>query len=215
MNQMQLKFKFYYDHILSQVYDEGTSAFHESVTHDLIERFIDPLQLTQDSRILDVGCGPGYFLDAMHERGFSDVTGLSVSSEDIAICKGKKHRVEERDINLLWDRDESVDMIWSRHSLEHSPFPYITLLEYNRVLRPNGVLFIEVPQPDCERNHENNKNHYSVLGKVMWFNLLQRSGFDFDWYEFEVPMRDLAIDQTFRERSYIFLCRRARPVDIK
>jgi len=34
--------------------------------------------------------------------------------------------------------DESVDFIFLRHALEHSPYPIFSLMEYNRVLKQGG-----------------------------------------------------------------------------
>ena len=183
-----LKLKFYYEHVLGQVYAEGESAFHQDITQDVVARFIDPLNLHKHAEILDLGCGPGYFLDAMKQRDFTNVTGVSLSAEDVNTATKKQHQVIRSDMNFLSNRDESVDMLFCRHSLEHSPFPYITLLEYNRILKPNGYLYIEVPAPDCERPHEENRNHYSILGRSMWLSLLKRSGFDVTWYDYEFPL---------------------------
>lgn len=211
----QLRLKFYYDYILGQVYAEGDSAFHKSITEDVIERFIDPLKLHKKSAILDLGCGPGYFLDAMKMRGYANLVGVSLSDEDVTTCQSKGHNVRKADINFLSDPDESLDMLFCRHSIEHSPFPYITLLEYNRVLRPNGNLYIEVPAPDCDRNHETNRNHYSILGKAMWLSLLQRTGFDIEWYDYNFPITLNKTGEKFEEKYYIFVCQRRRPVDVK
>jgi SAM-dependent methyltransferase len=209
----QLRIKFYYDHILSQVYAEGESPFHRDITQDVVTRFIDPLNLPKHAEILDLGCGPGYFLDAMQQRDFTNVTGVSLSADDIDTATKKQHRVVRSDMNFLSNRDESVDMLFCRHSLEHSPFPYITLLEYNRVLRPNGYLYIEVPAPDGERPHEENRNHYSILGRSMWLSLLKRSGFDVTWYDYEFPI--MLEGQRITEKYYVFVCQRKRPVDVK
>lgn len=210
----QLKLKFYYDHVLTQVYAEGESAFHKDITQDVVKRFVDPLNVPKTAKILDLGCGPGYFLDTMKAQGYTDVTGLTMSTEDFDANTAKGNSVQRSDMNFLADRDETVDMLFCRHSLEHSPFPYITLLEYNRVLKPNGHLYIEVPQPDCERPHEDNRNHYSILGRSMWLNLLKRTGFDVTWYDYEVPIQYPDGTQ-FLEKYYIFVCQRKRPVDVK
>lgn len=209
----QLKLKFYYDHILSQVYAEGESPYHKDVTYDVVERFVKPLDLPKNSYILDLGCGPGYFLDNMKELGYTNVHGLTMSTEDVETNLAKGNQVRRADMNFLADRDETVDMLFCRHSLEHSPFPYISLLEYNRVLKPKGYLYIEVPQPDCDRQHEENRNHYSILGRSMWLQLLSRSGFDVNWYEYELPV--VFEDQQYMEKYYIFVCQRKRPVDVK
>ena len=137
-----VKLKFYYDHVLSTVYDEGESPFHQDITKDVVSRFIDPKKLPVTSKIIDLGCGPGYFLDEMKQRGYNNVQGVTLSPADVAICQRNGHNVKKTDMNFLDDKDESVDMLFCRHSIEHSPFPYITLLEYNRVLKPNGYLYI-------------------------------------------------------------------------
>ncbi len=211
-----VKLKFYYEHVLTQIYAEGHSPFHESITRDVVERFIDPLILQRDAAILDLGCGPGYFLDAMRDRGYTNVRGITLSDEDISTCRQRGHQVQRADMNFLDDRDESLDMLFCRHSLEHSPFPFLTLLEYNRVLKPQGVLYVEVPKPDMVKPQENNRNHYSILGKSMWLALLSRSGFDVQWCEYEFPVKNTQ-DPTdaWTEQYYIFVCRRSRPVDVK
>jgi len=211
----QLKLKFYYDHVLGTVYHEGESHFHKSVTKDVISRFVDPKNIAKDAKILDLGCGPGYFLDEMRDRGYTNLEGVTLSIEDANGCISKGHRVRRSDMNFLEDRDESVDMLFCRHSLEHSPFPYITLLEYNRILKPGGFLYIEVPSPDCDQPHQDNKNHYSILDRKMWLALLQRTGFDIQWYDYEFPVEFLDERGKVQERYYIFLCHRRRPVDIK
>jgi len=211
----QLKLKFYYDHVLSQVYREGDSPYHDAITKDVIEKFIDPLGLAKNSNIIDLGCGPGYFLREMTVRGYKNLLGLTFSQGDIDHCVAQGHRVERRDMNFLSEADESVHFLFSRHSLEHSPFPYITLLEYNRVLRPGGYIYIEVPQPDCEREHEKNLNHYSILGRNMWLNLFRRTGFDCSWYDYEIPISFPDERGTVTEKFYIFVCKKRCSVDVK
>jgi SAM-dependent methyltransferase len=211
----QLKLKFYYDHVLGTVYNEGESHFHKRITTDVIERFVDPRNIDKSAKILDLGCGPGYFLDEMTKRGYTNLEGVTLSIEDANMCIDKGHQVRRSDMNFLEDRDESVDMLFCRHSLEHSPFPYITLLEYNRVLKPNGFLYIEVPSPECDLPHHENKNHYSIFGRDMWLALLQRTGFDIQWYDYEFPVEFLDERGKVQERYYIFLCTRRRSADIK
>lgn len=210
----QLKLKFYYDHVQSQVYSEGLSPMHETGSRDVVQRFIDPLDLPRDACVLDLGCGAGYFLDLMRERGYTNVIGITLSRDDLVLCQEKQHTVLLADMNFLTQRDESVDLVFCRHSLEHSPFPYFSLIEYNRVLRNGGILYVEVPQPDSDRPHETNRNHYSIMGRAMWLSLLHRTGFDVSWYDYEMPVR-LPDQREVLERSYVFVCRRRRSMDIK
>jgi predicted SAM-dependent methyltransferase len=82
------------------------------------------------------------------------------------------------DQSFLDFHDEEFDLIWCRHCLEHSIFPYLTLIEFFRVLKRKGYLYIEVPAPDTSCKHQTNQNHYSVLNKSMWEELIKRTGFD-------------------------------------
>jgi len=209
-----VKLRFYYEHILSQRYDEGESPFHKQITEDVVKQFFDPLELPLDSYILDLGCGPGFFLDETKSRGYTNTLGVTLSPEDIKLCEQKEHSVKKSDISFLDELDESVDLIFCRHAIEHSPFPYITLLEYNRVLKPGAKMYIEVPAPDSDRQHEQNKNHYSILGDAMWASLLVRSGFNVEKYTYSCDVSNEK-DEKWEEKSLIYMCERRFPVDVK
>ena len=219
-----LKLRFYIDWLYNNhVYDEGESGFHKDITAKVVTDYIDPLALPLDANIQDLGCGPGYFLDEMKSRGYTNACGVTLSPGDIKICESKGHRVLPLDLSFLPEdqgyRDETVDLIFLRHALEHSPFPMISLIEYNRVLKQGGYVYIEVPAPGCERQHEYNLNHYSILGEQMLAGLLQRAGFGIT--KFNVLEFDLNIAQAdgttkpVREKFFCILARKVQPLDIK
>jgi SAM-dependent methyltransferase len=183
------------------------------------------LNLPKDAHILDLGCGPGYFLDEMKEREYTNTHGVTLSPGDIAICEGKGHDIKKYDLSFLPQKDgyydESVDFIFLRHALEHSPYPIFSLMEYNRVLKQGSKIYIEVPAPDGDRKHEYNLNHYSILGHNQLAALLQRTGFDIDSFnnlEFELNVanpEDPEKKQTAKEKYYCIVATKARPLDIK
>lgn len=221
-----LKLRFYNNWLYnSHIYDEGDSEFHKYLTTETVKTYVDPLELPKDSRILDLGCGPGYFLDEMKEREYTNVTGVTLSKGDVALCEKKGHVIKQYDLSFLPQvdgyHDESVDFIFLRHALEHSPYPIFSLIEYNRLLKQHGKIYIEVPQPDCERKHELNLNHYSILGELQLAALLQRTGFDivtFNKMEFDLNLG--AVDSegnpvTVREKYYCILASKRMSLDIK
>ena len=219
-----LKLKFYNEWLYTaHIYDEGDSPMHEKLTADIVQKYIDPLNIPKDAKILDLGCGPGYFLDAMKQREYTDVTGVTLSPGDIEICNSKGHTTKPYDLSFLPQQDgyfdESVDFIFLRHALEHSPYPIFSLMEYNRILKQNGKIYIEVPAPDCERQHEWNLNHYSILGEQQLAALLVRTGFDinlFEKLEFDLQGKNNeGQDYTAREKFYCIIATKARPLDIK
>ena len=113
----------------------------------------------------------------------------------------------------------SVDFIFLRHTLEHSPYPIFTLMEYNRVLKQGGKIYIEVPAPDCERRHEYNLNHYSIFGANQLAALLLRAGFNVDLFnelkfDIQVPTGENEF-KPVQEHFYCLLVTKQRPLDVK
>lgn len=220
-----LKLKMYNEFLYqSHLYDEGESEFHKQLTKQVIETYVNPLELPKDSTILDLGCGPGYFLDEMKDQGFTKLVGVTLSPEDSALCQSKGHTVKHYDLSFIPQtdgyHDESVDFIFLRHALEHSPYPIFSLMEYNRLLKQGSKIYIEVPAPDCDRKHETNLNHYSILGHNQLAALLVRTGFVIDKFnnlEFDLNVIDQATNEThvMKEKYYCIVATKQKPLDIR
>jgi len=220
-----VKLKFYNEWLYTaHIYDEGESTFHKQLTTKVVIDYIDPIKLKKDALILDLGCGPGYFLDEMKERGYTNLVGVTLSPNDIDLCKSKGHKVKEYDLSFLPQKegyyDESVDFIFLRHALEHSPYPIFSLMEYNRILKQGSKIYIEVPAPDQERKHEYNLNHYSILGTAQLAALLERTGFTIDTFNtmdftLNVGKNDEDKDIEISERYFCIVATKQRPLDIK
>lgn len=219
-----VKLKFYNEWLYTaHIYDEGDSPFHKQLTSEVVTSYIDPLNLAKDAKILDLGCGPGYFLDEMKQRGYTNLTGVTLSPGDVKLCEDKGHTIKRYDLSFIPQKDgyydESVDFIFLRHALEHSPYPIFSLMEYNRILKQGGRIYIEVPAPDCDRMHEFNLNHYSILGQNQLAALLTRTGFNIEKFnnlEFDlsVPDKD-GNPKNVREKYYCIMAVKQRPLDIK
>jgi SAM-dependent methyltransferase len=216
-----VKLRFYIDWLYqSHIYDEGPSLFHQELTTKVVTDYVDPLKLPKTAKIIDLGCGPGYFLDEMKKRKYKNVVGITLSPGDIKICQDKGHTIEIHDISFLPQSDgyddNSIDFIFLRHTLEHSPYPIISLMEYNRILKQDSKIYIEVPAPDCDRRHEWNLNHYSILGPNQLMALLHRTGFDVD--KFQTMEFDLAVgdeQEKVREKFFCIVATKKRSLDIK
>ena len=168
------------ENFLTQINRQRYPGQTNDLNHHLLPKMISMVMqnglLAPESRILDVGCGQGEALEIFTRQGFSAI-GITAEEEDVKICRQKGFEVYEMDPSFLNFDDNQFDFIWCRHTLARSIFPFFTLSEFFRVLRPEGRLYIEVPAPDTSGRHQANKNHYSVLGKSMWRELITRTGF--------------------------------------
>lgn len=177
------------DKLAADVYPEMPSELHSEITLKALQKSEELLPLQEGMKVLDVGCGQGPALEYFRSRR-TDYLGVTLGDEDIAACRAKGYRVEKMDQSFLAVDNNSQDLLWARHVIEHSVFPLFTLHEFNRVLRPGGLLYLEVPAPETSCHHERNPNHYSVLTRGGWRSLLERSGFRIitdGEYNFVVP----------------------------
>jgi ubiquinone/menaquinone biosynthesis C-methylase UbiE len=157
------------------VYPETPSQLHTDITRQMFRKLMELHPLPAGAKVLDIGCGQGVGLEVFKAAGL-DPMGITLGP-DAEVCRAKGLNVAEMDLSFLDFADGAFDMVWCRHALEHSVFPFFTLAEMHRVLKPGGVLYVEVPAPDTACRHQTNPNHYSVLGKSMWVELIRRVGF--------------------------------------
>jgi ubiquinone/menaquinone biosynthesis C-methylase UbiE len=157
------------------VYPEYTSDLHDHITASVWKRVKETYPMPEGAMVLDIGCGQGVALKHFAADKL-DAVGIAIG-EDVEICRKKGFNAVEMDLSFLEFPDQSFDLVWCRHVLEHSIFPLFSLSETFRVLKPEGVLYMEVPAPDTASRHQNNPNHYSVLGKSMWLQLIKRAGY--------------------------------------
>jgi len=95
--------------------------------------------------VLDVGCGSGTLLGLLKHRGFG-VTGLDFSAEAAAIAKAENGvDVAVGTLEEAHFPAESFDVVTLFHVMEHVTTPRQVLAEVSRVLKPNGVAILQVP----------------------------------------------------------------------
>ena len=202
------KFKLFEKRSQDTVYSEQVGGYHDDIIPDITQQFLSQFNLDPQCKILDIGCGPGVFIKSAKALGYNNVTGVTLSTEDVDACISQGFDAINASMTDLPIADASVDFIWCRHALEHSPYPLFTLFEFHRVLKPGGQVFIEVPAPDNERTymHEFNPNHYSILGNRMWQGLFNKAGFElFNYWIYDI---DLPLDHKIvKEKSLMFALR--------
>jgi len=102
--------------------------------------------IKKESRILDIGCAMGGFLDYIASQGFINLYGIDMCEEYIQIAQLKPY------INFKIGCAEKIpfesnffDVVILDQVLEHLHNPRKVLKEIRRVLAKNGILCIGVP----------------------------------------------------------------------
>lgn len=171
------KMKRFLEQIATENYPEAPSPIHTRITAEAIDLLFNHYTIPKGALVLDVGCGQGVGLHHFVARGCRPV-GITLNQTDVNECQHQGYTVAQMDQSFLEFEDATFDLVWARHVVEHSIFPYYTLTEFARVLKPGGILYLEVPGAETACRHETNLNHYSILSHTMWFSLLERSGFN-------------------------------------
>ncbi|RMG81033.1 MAG: class I SAM-dependent methyltransferase [Bacteroidetes bacterium] len=108
------------------------------------QKLIETRTTSQQKRILDYGCGTGYFLAHMQKNGF-EVTGFEPDKDARNVAK-RTHGINVEDnLNNIQGR---FDIITLWHVLEHVYHIDKTIDLLVEKLEKNGLLIIAVPNPD-------------------------------------------------------------------
>lgn len=125
----------------------------------VMDRLLNVLQLPQEVRCLDLGCGIGETtrqlvrkLDCPRE-----VVGVELNADLVEAARGLSlgltNRVafEQCDAARLQFADNSFDFVFARYLLMHLPEPEAVLKEMLRVCRSGGVVAIQEPDFSFQR----------------------------------------------------------------
>ena len=139
-------------------------------------------------RILDIGCGYGYFLRACLEAGVPEVYGVDVSTTAIQ----KSHALENAKVSQLdFSKErssfdsETFDVITAFDVIEHVEDEHFFISEVYRILKKGGLLFMITPNGESWPRGvymiliygRDDPTHINVQGVRRWEDLLRKTGF--------------------------------------
>lgn len=136
-------------------------------------------------RLLDIGCGQGFFLDIARQFGF-ETYGNEINetaakrAEDISGSKIIKGKFED-----AFFLDEYYDVITLFQTLEHLDNPLFTLQKAYKILKLGGVIVVDVPNIDSfiikvlkqHHRHFTGKGHINYFTPVTLKEMMKRAGF--------------------------------------
>lgn len=186
----------YLNELTADIYLQPEDPGHTVLASRVVNTWMS--RLTSCTSVLDVGCGTG-FCEPMFNSWNVSYRGVCLGGDYIA-GKEMGRNVDKMDFHFLDFEDKSYDMVFSRHSLEHSPMPLLALMEWRRVSRQ--WLGIVLPAP--EHYTYRGLNHYSVMNEDQITNLLARAGWKIIWNEKEYIDAEKNIPQ-----EYWIMCEKA------
>jgi ubiquinone/menaquinone biosynthesis C-methylase UbiE len=139
-----------YKKVQTEMTDVNMSKHEEMWCH--VKRFTEYIEwiesyIDKDMRVLDIGCRDGAFLSILREKTKAwKLYGIEISemASVLASDKGiKVYNIDAHDMSSL--ESNYFDVICMAHFLEHTHNPRKILDDVIRILKPRGVVFIEVP----------------------------------------------------------------------
>ena len=146
--------EYYVSEVAGQGYDEYLEVQHNWI-RTFTRRLNQIAKYQKPGRVLDIGCGPGFFLEAAQTKGY-DAFGLDPSDYIVKVA-GEKfgERIQKGVIESADYPAEHFDLVVAFDTFEHVYHPLEWLTAARRVLRspdpasgkPGGLLAITTPDP--------------------------------------------------------------------
>ena len=131
---------------LNETYSKyGRNDYLSPITIMRYNELLDKMEpLRKNNRLIDVGCGIGYFLDVAKQRGW-EVYGTEYTDNAIEICTKKGIKMQQGALDSKNYEPGYFDVVTSFEVMEHINNPNIEVEHFNKILRPGGLLYITTP----------------------------------------------------------------------
>jgi 2-polyprenyl-3-methyl-5-hydroxy-6-metoxy-1,4-benzoquinol methylase len=144
----------FYNGSVNSIYNE-TKFDEESCSTELDDeinlgnlRLLQNFRKEQKGTLLEIGSAKGFFLQKAREVGY-EVYGLELNQKNYEFSKKKLgDTVLNKTLSDAHFNDDKFDVIYMRDVIEHIPSPKDLLTEMRRVLKPDGVIFLETHNVD-------------------------------------------------------------------
>ena len=140
---------------MEEINEETVHPFFSATLEDeesyrlYFARKLDDLRKYAPSgRLLDVGCGAGFFLDAARGRGYQ-VAGVDLSPVPAAYCRDTLGL--DVTVGSLYDYKAptgAFDVVTIFQTIEHDPHTAELCAELYRIMAPGGMLMVTTPAAD-------------------------------------------------------------------
>ena len=102
----------------------------------------------KDAAILEVGCGGGKLLHFFKKRGYTNLTGVDISEEQVTLSRQVCENIFQADVlGFLKGTENKFDMIISLDFIEHLDKDKVIVFfnSCHRALKPGGHIILQTP----------------------------------------------------------------------
>ena len=123
----------------------GRDDYLSPITIKRYEELLDSFEpFRKNNRILDVGCGIGYFLEVAKRKGW-EVYGTEFTDEAVKICKEKGISLQQGVLDPSNYGEGFFDVITSIEVIEHINNPITETKNIHKLLRKGGLFYFTTP----------------------------------------------------------------------
>lgn len=123
-------------------YDAEESLFRNI----FLKRFNLIYKYIKSGEVLEIGCSTGIMLSIFRENGFS-TTGVELSKKAASIARARGIEVINKPFEKI-EFSKKFDLIIMNHTLEHLENPVQVIDKCRKLLKPKGILYIDLPNFD-------------------------------------------------------------------
>lgn len=126
-----------------------------------------------NKKILDAACGPGKYAEILIEKG-ADVIGFDISNKMVELAQKRNRSKGKFFVHDLCEplenfEDETFDIVICALALDYIEDWNDTILEFNRVLKKDGILVISCQHPFFEYTFYEVSNYFTTEAvKCVW-----------------------------------------------
>ncbi|MEK7450491.1 MAG: class I SAM-dependent methyltransferase [Patescibacteria group bacterium] len=138
---------------IMEFYRESVCSYDEQVPY-LIKAYIKEFQriepfLPQNPKILEIGCGNGFFLEALKKKGIKDLFGVEASLKMVSEATPYfKNRIIKDVFKQKQFPDNNFDAVLCFHTLDHIVDPNRFIKSVQKILKPGGFILFVVHNTD-------------------------------------------------------------------
>lgn len=125
---------------------------HGAPSKNRCKKVFQKLDLSKNARIIEMGCGTGFFLRWFKKQGFANLWGLDFSQKVLDKLKGTGIKTVKADARKTGLRSNYFDLVFSDGVVEHFSNPEPFLKEFTRIAK--DYLVTIVPRPTLHNRLE-------------------------------------------------------------